>query len=58
MMFSTVFDPVLIYSLCFKLLLYLPLFSPTAPADATKPIEGGHRHHRCSAASAGPAGPS
>lgn len=32
------------------------LFPSIAPADATKPVERGHGHHRRSAASAGPAG--
>lgn len=34
------------------------LFPSIAPADATKPVERGHGHHRRSAASAGPAGTS
>ena len=35
-----------------------PSSLPSAPADVTKPVEGGHRNHRRSAAPAGPAGTS
>lgn len=54
-----VFEPVLNILLHHALLwtdMYPLFFYSIAPADAIKPVEGGHRHHRCSAASAGSAG--